>query len=156
MTPIEQIEADFALLPDWEDRFEYLIELGRALPALEAAERTEANRVQGCMSQVWLVASVLPPAPDVDGAAPAGAAGTPRLHLRGDSDALIVKGLVAVVLAALSDRTPAAILATDVEALFRALGLDTHLTVNRRNGFVAMVARVRALASALVAGHAGA
>jgi cysteine desulfuration protein SufE len=138
---IEGIEADFALLPDWEDRFEYLIDLGRALDPLQPEERSESNRVLGCMSQVWLVAAVeAGPAHD-----PA-----PRLCLRGESDALIVQGLVAVVLATLSDRTPADILATDVEALFRRLGLDTHLTPNRRNGFASMVGRVKALAAALV------
>ena len=139
-TTIEGIEADFALLPDWEDRFEYLIDLGRALDPLSDEERVEANRVQGCMSQVWLVAQVQPgPAENPP----------PRLNLRGDSDALIVRGLVAVVLATLSDRTPAAILATDVEAQFKRLGLDTHLSPNRRNGFASMVGRVKALAAAL-------
>jgi cysteine desulfuration protein SufE len=135
---IEQIIDDFALLTDWEDRFEYLIDLGRGLEPLREEERVEGFRVHGCTSQVWLV-------PAVAGGRPAA-----RLSLRGDSDALIVKGLVAVVIAALSGRLAGEILAYDIDGLFTRLGLHTHLTPNRRSGFAAMVGRVRALAQSLM------
>jgi cysteine desulfuration protein SufE len=98
------------------------------------AEKTESTKVRGCMSQVWLVASVQPGPP-------------PRLEFRGDSDAHIVKGLIALLFKLYSGRTPQEILALDVQSVFEQLGLENHITMNRRNGFYAMVERIRALAA---------
>ena len=138
MTPHPALDAlidDFAFLDSWEDRYMHVIDLGRELEPLENSERTEANKVQGCASQVWLVS-------ERDG---------DTLRFRGDSDAHIVRGLVAVVLAALSGRTRADILATDMEAVMARLGLSEHLSSQRANGLRSMVARIRAEAAASVA-----
>ena len=131
---IETIRADFALLDDWEDRYRYLIELGRGLPPFPEALRTDANKVRGCVSQVWLASAVKR---DGNGAAPV-------LEFQGDSDAHIVRGLVAVLFALVQDRTPSEILAADAKALFGDLGLAEHLTPQRSNGFFSMVERIRA------------
>ncbi|MBO0662405.1 SufE family protein [Jiella sp. MQZ9-1] len=138
MQSIDEITSDFELLDDWEDRYRYLIELGRALPPLAPEEMSEATKVRGCVSQVWLVS-------ESDGAHP------PHLSFRGDSDAHIVKGLVAVALALFSGRTPAEIEATDAEALFAQLGLQEHLTPQRSNGLRSMVARIKTDARAAAA-----
>jgi len=130
---LESILADFELLDDWEDRYRYLIELGRGLPPLPEAARTEANQVRGCASQVWL-------ATDGDGAAPGIA---PRLRFRGDSDAHIVRGLIAILFAIYSGRRADEILLIDARNSFRRLGLGEHLTPQRSNGFAAMVERIR-------------
>lgn len=135
---IEEIEEDFELMLDWEDRYEYLMELGRALPALPESARDEAHKVQGCMSQVWILAEVA-----------ADAEGPPRLQLWGDSDSFLVKGLVGVVITALSGRTAEEILAINLASIFQRLGLDDHLSPNRRNGFVSMVRRVEGYAQIL-------
>jgi cysteine desulfuration protein SufE len=129
---LDTIRSDFALLDDWEDRYRYVIELGRALPALPAAEHVDANKVRGCASQVWLVTDV---AKDGDG--------SPRLHFRGDSDAHIVRGLIAILFAIYSDRTAKDIVATDAERIFSELGLREHLTPQRSNGLNSMVERIR-------------
>jgi cysteine desulfuration protein SufE len=133
---IETIRADFALLDEWEDRYRYLIELGRSLPPFPEALRTDANKVRGCVSQVWLSSMVKP-----DG-------GAPVLEFQGDSDAHIVRGLVAVLFALIQRRTPEEILAADAKALFAELGLAEHLTPQRSNGFFSMVERIRADARA--------
>jgi cysteine desulfuration protein SufE len=133
---IETIRADFALLDEWEDRYRYLIELGRSLPPFPEALRTDANKVRGCVSQVWLSSMVKP-----DGDAPV-------LEFQGDSDAHIVRGLVAVLFALIQRRTPEEILAADAKALFAELGLAEHLTPQRSNGFFSMVERIRADARA--------
>ena len=130
---VDEWVDDFAALGPWEERYRYLIDLGRRLPPLPAAERTEANKVRGCMSQVWLSATAQPGPP-------------PRLELRGDSDAHIVKGLIALLFKLYAGRTPREILALDVQSVFERLGLESHITLNRRNGFYAMVERIRALA----------
>jgi cysteine desulfuration protein SufE len=130
---VDELVESFAALGEWEERYRYLIELGRKLPPLPDAERTEAHKVRGCMSQVWL-GSTLQRGPP------------PRLELRGDSDAHIVKGLIALLFKLYSGRTPAEILALDARSVFERLGLETHITMNRRNGFYAMVERIRALA----------
>jgi cysteine desulfuration protein SufE len=130
---IEALEADFALLPDWEERYGYVIELGKALAPLAEAERTDAARVRGCASQVWLVTD-----PRGDG----------RLHFRGQSDAAIVRGLVAIMLKVFSGRTPGEILAVDPARLLARLGLAEALTPQRSNGLRAMIARIRAHAEA--------
>ena len=129
---LDTIRSDFALLDDWEDRYRYVIELGRALPALPAAEHVDANKVRGCASQVWLVTDVAK-----DGH------GSPRLHFRGDSDAHIVRGLIAILFAIYSDRTAKDIVATDAERIFGELGLREHLTPQRSNGLNSMVERIR-------------
>ena len=136
---LAEIRSDFALLDEWEDRYRYVIELGRALPPLDEAARTEANKVRGCASQVWLSTEVLPPA---NGSA------APRLRFRGDSDAHIVRGLIAILLSVYQDRTPDEILATDARDVLGELGMHEHLTPQRSNGFASMVARIRADAQA--------
>ena len=137
--PFQDIAENLSFLDDWEDRYRYLIELGQALPRLAEAERNAANKVNGCMSQVWLVAE----------RAPVG--GATGLHLRGESDAMIVQGLVAVLLALYSDRPAREIAETDAIALFDELGLREHLTTQRSNGLVAMVNRIRNEARAVLA-----
>jgi cysteine desulfuration protein SufE len=137
---IETIRADFALLDEWEDRYRYLIELGRGLPPFPEALRTEANKVRGCVSQVWLASAV-----KRNGGA------VPVLEFQGDSDAHIVRGLVAVLFALVQGRTPHEILATDAKTVFGELGLAEHLTPQRSNGFFSMVERIRADARAAAA-----
>ena len=123
-----ELAENFALFDDWEDRYRYLIDLGRKLPAFPDAFKTEANKVRGCMSQVWMVPG------HGDGG---------RFAFAADSDAHIVKGLIAVLGILFSNKTPAEIAATDTEAAFKQLGLDQHLSPTRRNGFVAMVDRIK-------------
>jgi cysteine desulfuration protein SufE len=137
---LDDITSDFELLDEWEDRYRYVIELGRALPPFPDALRTETNKVRGCASQVWLATG---PASDANG--------RPRMALSGTSDAMIVQGLIAVLFAVLEDKTPAQILATDAQAVFAGLGLKEHLTPQRSNGLAAMVARIRADAQTLIA-----
>ena len=129
---LEDIRSSFAFFEDWEDRYRFLIDLGRSVPALPARERTDANLVRGCQSNVWLVARY-------DAVAD-------RLRLAIDSDAHIVRGLVAVVLAAFDGKSPRDIVAFDMEGLFEELALLRHLTPTRGNGLRAMVAKVRAVA----------
>ena len=128
---IESITDDFGFLDDWEDRYRYVIELGRKLAPLDESARIAANKVQGCASQVWIETNV------------SGPSDNPRLDFVGDSDALIVKGLIAIVFALLSGRTAREILATDAQAALDALGLKEHLTPQRSNGLASMVARIR-------------
>ncbi|MEP9378802.1 SufE family protein [Aquabacter sp. CN5-332] len=130
---------DFQFLDDWEDRIRYAIELGRALPPFPEAERTEENKVQGCASQVWLVSHRRE--------GPNG----PVLEFEGDSDAHIVRGLIAVLLTLMSGHTPKEILATDALGVFREIGLEGHLTPQRSNGLNSMVNRIRADARAALA-----
>jgi cysteine desulfuration protein SufE len=140
MTTIDDIIENFALLDDWDDRYRYVIELGRTLAPLPEALRTEANKVQGCASQVWLGTSV----------APNGAAG-PTLSFVGDSDAHIVRGLIAILFALYSGKPARDILSTDAVALFERLGLREHLTPQRSNGFRSMVERIKSDARAALA-----
>lgn len=132
-TRADALRADFSLLDDWEARFAYLIDLGRALPPLSADETVEANRVRGCSSQVWLIAE-----PGEDGA----------IRFRGASDALIVSGLVALMLELFSDQTPDSILAFDAEDFLRDIGIADALTPQRSNGLKSMLARIRDTARA--------
>jgi cysteine desulfuration protein SufE len=132
MTSIDEIIENFALLDEWDDRYRYVIELGRMLAPLPDAQRTEANKVQGCASQVWLATDVKP-----DGAA------GPTLTFFGDSDAHIVRGLIAILLALYSGKAAREILSTDAIALFEKLSLREHLTPQRSNGFRSMVERIR-------------
>lgn len=133
---IDSIIEDFELLDNWDDRYRYLIELGRALPPFPEERRTEQSKVQGCASQVWLVSDAS------DG--PEG----PRLAFHGDSDAHIVRGLVAILLALYSDRPASDILSADPGAVFARIGLKDHLTPQRSNGLRSMVERIRADARA--------
>jgi cysteine desulfuration protein SufE len=128
---IDEINENFALLDEWDDRYRYLIELGRMLPPLPDAAHTEANKVQGCASQVWLTTDIAP--------SPSG----PVLSFVGDSDAHIVRGLIAILFAIYSHKPARDILATDALALFDKLGLREHLTPQRSNGLKSMVGRIR-------------
>ena len=128
---IDGLKADFALLDDWEERYRYVIELGRDLPVLPEADHVPANKVQGCASQVWLTSRASDASPD------------PVLHFAGDSDALIVKGLVAIAFLLFQDKRASAIMTLDAAALLRELGLADHLTAQRSNGFASMIARIR-------------
>jgi cysteine desulfuration protein SufE len=131
---LSDLAAEFDLLGDWEERYRYVIELGRDLAPLTDAERSEANKVRGCASQVWLVTE-----PQADR----------RLVFRGDSDAHIVRGLIAVLLRLYSGRTARDILDFDAKAAFEALGLSGHLSAQRSNGLASMVGRIRRDAEAL-------
>jgi cysteine desulfuration protein SufE len=133
---LTELVDEFDLLGDWEERYRYVIDLGRGLAPLTDAERNEANKVRGCASQVWLVTE-----PHADG----------TVTFRGDSDAHIVRGLIAVLLRLLSGRKPAQILAFDTKAAFDRLGLSGHLSAQRSNGLASMAARIRRDAEALTA-----
>ena len=138
-TKIDEIVENFNFLDDWEDRYRYVIELGRGLEPLDEAAHNEHNKVRGCVSQVWLETHV---AKDPSG--------SPVLNLNGDSDAHIVRGLVALILALYSGQTAARIFATDAEGLFASLGLSEHLTPQRSNGVRSMVERIKNDARAAV------
>jgi cysteine desulfuration protein SufE len=140
MPALDEIIDNFALLDDWDDRYRYLIELGRELPPLAASARSDANKVQGCASQVWLDTTVRPNGGD-----------GPVLIFAGDSDAHIVRGLIAVLFAVYSGKRAKDILATDAVTVFEKLGLREHLTPQRSNGFRSMVERIRADARAAIA-----
>jgi cysteine desulfuration protein SufE len=137
---IDDILDNFSLLDDWDDRYRYVIELGRTLAPIDEATRTDANKVQGCASQVWLVTT----------ATPNGAKG-PVMTFVGDSDAHIVRGLVAILFALYSGKPAQDILAIDALALFDRIGLREHLTPQRSNGLRSMVERIRAEARAALA-----
>jgi cysteine desulfuration protein SufE len=141
MPTIDDIVENFTLLDQWDDRYRYVIELGRTLAPLPDSAHSEANKVQGCASQVWMVTHVNP-----DGGA------GPILTFDGDSDAHIVRGLIAILVALYSGKTAREILATDALALFDRMGLRENLTPQRSNGLRSMVERIRAEAkSALLA-----
>ncbi|MGQ0456645.1 MAG: SufE family protein [Hyphomicrobium sp.] len=138
---LADIQSDFALLDDWEDRYRYVIELGRKLPALPDELRTDANKVRGCASQVWLATS------EAGGA----------MTMQGASDAMIVQGLIAILFAIYAGKSPADVASLDAARIFDGLGLKEHLTPQRSNGLVAMVERIRTDARALESGaHAAA
>lgn len=129
----ELLEA-FEEMLDWEERYEYLLDLGRELPTLDPDLQQEENKVSGCMSTVWLVLEE-----------PAGDPAEAPLSLRADSDSLIVKGLIVVLMALYQGKTPAAAIEVDPEAFLSKLGLNQHLSPNRRNGLYSMIGRVREL-----------
>jgi cysteine desulfuration protein SufE len=137
MTTIDEIVENFALLEEWDDRYRYVIELGRTLSPLPEGDHIDSNKVQGCASQVWLVTHVKP-----DGSA------GPVLTFEGDSDAHIVRGLIAILFALYSGKAARDIIATDAIALFDRIGLRENLTPQRSNGLRAMVERIRAEANA--------
>ncbi len=136
---LADLTSDFAILDDWEDRYRHLIELGKALPPMDDALKTAATKVNGCASQVWIFSQAVP-GPD-----------GPRLQLTGDSDALIVKGLIAVAFAIFAPLTAREIIAIDAVKIFKDLGLSEHLTPQRSNGLASMVKRIKADAQATVA-----
>jgi cysteine desulfuration protein SufE len=137
MPDIEEITDNFLTLDHWDDRYRYLIELGRELPPLAAAAHSDANKVQGCASQVWLETGVRP-----------NGAGGPVLTFAGDSDAHLVRGLIAILFAIFSGKNAKDILRIDALDLFQKMGLREHLTPQRSNGFRSMVERIRADARA--------
>jgi cysteine desulfuration protein SufE len=130
---IDEIRDNFALLDDWDDRYRYVIELGRTLKPMPEAEHSAENKVQGCASQVWLAKQL-----DRSGG------NEPHLTYLGDSDAHIVRGLIAILLTLFSGRTPREILSTDALSVFDEFGFREHLTPQRSNGLRAMVERIRA------------
>jgi cysteine desulfuration protein SufE len=132
MMTIDEIRDNFALLEEWDDRYRYVIELGRTLVPMPEAEHSAANKVQGCASQVWLARKI-----------ERNEADEPRLKYLGDSDAHIVRGLIAILLTLYSGRSPREILATDAIAVFDEFGFREHLTPQRSNGLRAMVERIR-------------
>ena len=140
MTTIDEIVENFALLEEWDDRYRYVIELGRELPPLLESAHKEANKVRGCASQVWLLTHVKP-----DGT------GGPILTFDGDSDALIVRGLIAILFALYSGKRAREILEIDALKLFDGIGLRDNLTPQRSNGLRSMVERIRAEAKAALA-----
>jgi cysteine desulfuration protein SufE len=135
-TALDDLDAEFELLGDWEQRYRHVIDLGRGLEPLTASEHAEANKVRGCASQVWLVTE-----PQADG----------TLRFRGDSDAHIVRGLIAILLQLYGGRTPAEILGFDAKAAFERLGLSGALSAQRSNGLFSMVERIRRDAGAAAA-----
>jgi cysteine desulfuration protein SufE len=137
---IDEIIENFALLDEWDDRYRYVIELGRSLAPLNERDRRDANKVQGCASQVWLATTVEP-----------NGQGGPVLSFVGDSDAHIVRGLIAILFAIYSGKHAREIVATDAVALFERLGLREHLTPQRSNGFRSMVERIKSDARAALA-----
>ena len=127
---LDELKSDFALLTDWQDRYQYVIDLGKNLPPMPDADKNETNRVVGCLSQVWLKPVQT----------------TPTMQFLADSDAHIVKGLIGVLMVIYNDRPSAEIIATSIEPIFAELGLEEHLSPNRRNGFFAMVEKIQGYA----------
>jgi cysteine desulfuration protein SufE len=128
-----ELAENFALFDEWDDRYSYLIDLGRKLPPLPDIFKTDATKVRGCMSQVWMVPGHPPNAPE-------------KFAFAADSDASIVKGLIAVLGILFSGQTPQAIATIDVDQSFRTLGLDQHISPSRRNGLVSMVEKIKGYA----------
>ena len=139
-TSLETIVSDFDLLDEWEDRYRYIIDLGKDLDALPESAQSDANKVQGCVSQVWLETSV-------------GDGSDPVIRFVGTSDAHIVRGLVALVLAIYSGKRASEIISTDALEILGSLGLDQHLSPQRSNGLKAMVQRIKRDATLALASH---
>ena len=131
---IEELKDTFDFFDDWEDKYRFVIDLGKDLPELAESARTELNLIRGCQSQVWLTFEVQ----------------DEKLHFAMDSDAHIVRGLISIVLIALNHRSAEQILSTDIEALFEELQLLSHLSATRGNGLRAMIARIKQIAEANV------
>lgn len=136
MDPIETLLSDFDVLDDWEDRYKHVIELGRELPLLPEADHSPENKVRGCASQVWITSRTSGPRDD------------PLLTFNGDSDALIVKGLIAIAFMIYSGKPASQILTADAGAVLGKLGLAGHLTQQRSNGFASMIQRIKSDAAA--------
>jgi len=135
---IDELIEDFEFLDDWEDRYRYVIELGRELAPFPEDRRNDETKVKGCVSQVWLINEVSQDKP-------------PRLTFVGDSDAHIVRGLIAILLRLYSGKSAEEILKIDAKSILGKLGLDTHLTPQRSNGLFSMVKRIQSDAQALTA-----
>ncbi len=131
----QEVREAFAMFDDWADRYQFLMDLGKKLPPMDAAAKTEESRVKGCQSNVWVVAHAVP--------------GTLSVEFVADSDSAIVKGLVAILWRVYSGQPADRILTFDIERLLADLELDQHLTLNRRNGLVGMVQRIKELATAV-------
>ncbi len=131
---IEEVKETFEFMDEWEDRYRYIIDLGRRLPEFDPGDQTEENRVHGCTSKVWLVY-------ERDG---------DKIIFKGDSDAHIVKGLVAIILMIFSGKTPSEIVKTDAKAILEELGLSQHLSPMRTNGLFAMVERIKAIGTSFL------
>lgn len=128
---LNELKENFLLFGDWEERYRYLIDLGRKIPAMEEALKVDAHIVKGCTSRVWLVVSK----------------SESRINIRADSDAHIVRGLIAIILSAYQNKSPDDIANIDIEGVFTEIGMQQHLSPNRRNGFFAMVERLKTLAT---------
>lgn len=139
---LDRIIETFEFLGDWEERFTYLIDLGKKLPSMDEADRNEANRVHGCQATVWLKAEAV--------------GNPPVMEFSAESDAFIVNGLIAILLSALNGKTPREVLDFDAPGLFTRLGLIEHLSPTRRNGLHSMIGRIREIAAAYAAGAEGA
>ncbi len=133
MSSIEELVENFSFFDEWTDRYRYLIDLGRKVPDLDDIHKTEINKVRGCQSQVWMVMSF-----DSE---------TGAMSLAADSDSAIVKGLIAILLAMYNGASPQQVIKADIDATFSEIGLDSHLSPNRRNGFFSMVNRIKASAA---------
>ncbi len=131
-TSIEELAENFSLFDDWEERYRYLIDVGRSLPHMDESLRSDENIVRGCTSQVWMISEL-----DDDA----------RFHFQADSDAHIVRGLVALLLAAYNGKRADEIRGVEIEKIFADIGLDQHLSANRRSGFFAMVNKIKALSA---------
>ena len=131
---IDELIEGFELFEDWEERYRYIIEMGRKLETLPEDAKTELNRVQGCVSSVWMVSDTSTSVP-------------PRFTFKADSDSHIVRGLIGILLLAYSDKTAADIASVDIDDIFERLGLGRHLSPNRRNGFFSMVERIKGVAA---------
>ena len=127
---IQTLVDDFEFLDDWEDRYGYVIELGKALDPLPAEYKTDATKVRGCVSQVWMIS-------ETDSATP------PHFTFRGESDAMIVQGLIAILLRMYNGKTAQEIIDIDAQSVFKSLGLDEHLSPQRSNGLASMVKRIQ-------------
>jgi cysteine desulfuration protein SufE len=136
-TTLETIKSDFEFLDDWEDRYRYIIELGREMPPLAEIDKNPVNKVDGCASQVWLVSQATVTNPVL-------------MSFHGDSDAHIVRGLVAIVTTAFTGKTPQDILNLNADDLLKSLGLDAHLSQQRSNGLRAMIRRIKSEAASVV------
>jgi cysteine desulfuration protein SufE len=143
LNAIAELLSDFEVLDDWEDRYKHVIELGRDMPPLPEADLVAENKVRGCASQVWITSAT------------EGPAANPVLTFRGDSDALIVKGLIAIAFMIYSGRTAREILATDAGEILGKLGLAGHLTQQRSNGFASMIQRIKQDAQAALQASPG-
>jgi cysteine desulfuration protein SufE len=137
-----ELVENFELLGDWEERYAYIIDLGKKLPAMPEEAKTDQNRIFGCQSRVWLIVDETGDGADSNGS------GKPVLAFRTDSDAFIVKGLLSILMLIYNHRSPSAILSFEVEDLFEQLGLHKHLSPTRKNGLHEVVKRIRALAAA--------
>lgn len=124
---LDELTENFSFFESWEEKYQYVIDLGRTLEPLDDSFKTDTWKVQGCQSQVWLVPTF----------------GEHRIHFRGDSDAILVKGIIAIILMIYNDKTPQEIKSVAVKEIFAKLGLEENLTPSRRNGMMSMVAKIR-------------